>query len=291
MCLVLATGLLTSVLAASPAADAAFALFWKADNPSDAQKAADAIAKSGVTFDEALARLKEGRTYSATAPKGIVRLSNRIGSTDFPYIVEVPETYTPDRKYQVRVQLHGGVGRPDASQRGNGIGALAGAEQIYVLPTAWAEAEWWTDRQLENIRAILDHVKRTYNVDENRVVLSGVSDGGTAAYYVAMREMTPFASFLPLNGAIAVLRSSNVSLDGELYPNNYLNKPFFIVNGGTRSAVSDLARRALHRAHAQERRDADLPAAGRRRAQHVVVARGQGYLRGVRHGAPAESAA
>ena len=185
-----------------------------------------------MTFDEALARLKAGRTYSATAPKGIVRLSNRIGSTDFPYIIEVPETYTPDRKYQVRVQLHGGVGRPDASQRGNGIGALAGAEQIYVLPTAWAEAEWWTDRQLENIRAILDHVKRSYNVDENRVVLSGVSDGATAAYYVAMREVTPFASFLPLNGAIAVLRSSNVTLDGELYPNNYLNKPFFIVNGG-----------------------------------------------------------
>lgn len=228
----LATGLLADVLAASPAADAAFAAFWQAANPSDAQKAADAIAKSGVTFDEALARLKAGRTYSATAPKGIVRLSNRIGSTDFPYIVEVPETYTPDRKYQVRVQLHGGVGRPDASQRGNGIGALAGVEQIYVLPTAWAEAEWWTDRQLENIRAILDHVKRSYNVDENRVVLSGVSDGATAAYYVAMREVTPFASFLPLNGAIAVLRSSNVTLDGELYPNNYLNKPFFIVNGG-----------------------------------------------------------
>ena len=47
-----------------------------------------------------------------------------------------------------------------------------------------------------------------------------------------MRDVTPFASFLPLNGAIAVLRSPNVTLDGELYPNNYLNKPFFIVNGG-----------------------------------------------------------
>jgi predicted peptidase len=67
---------------------------------------------------------------------------------------------------------------------GNGaIGALAGAEQIYILPSGWVDAEWWTDVQLDNLRTVLDTVKRTYNVDENRVVLSGVSDGGTAAYY------------------------------------------------------------------------------------------------------------
>ena len=41
-------------------------------------------------------------------------------------------------------------------------------------------------------------------------MLSGVSDGGTGTYYFSMRDTTPFASFLPLNGAIAVLRSSNV---------------------------------------------------------------------------------
>jgi cephalosporin-C deacetylase-like acetyl esterase len=38
-------------------------------------------------------------------------------------------------------------------------------------------------------------IKRTYNVDENRVVVAGVSDGGTGAYYVAMRDTTPYASF------------------------------------------------------------------------------------------------
>jgi dienelactone hydrolase len=185
-----------------------------------------------VGFDEALTRLKQGRTYAADVPRGLVRLTHRIGSDDFPYMVDVPASYDSTRKYQVRIQLHGGVGRPDATPRGNGIGALAGAEQIYIMPTAWAAAEWWTDRQLDNLRAILDHVKRTYNVDENRVVVSGVSDGGTGAYYFALRDTTPFASFLPLNGALAVLRSSSADVDGEMFPNNLLNKPFFIVNGG-----------------------------------------------------------
>ncbi|MDR1990230.1 MAG: PDZ domain-containing protein [Acidobacteriaceae bacterium] len=233
-CAVVAMGLMAAPTprAASAAVEKAFAKFWSASSPGDAEKAAADIVKSGVSFDDALAAFKHGRTYPANPAKGVVRLSHMIAGTEFAYMVDVPKTYTPAKKYQVRVQLHGGVGRPDAAPRGNGIGALAGVEQIYILPTAWADAEWWTDRQLQNLRWILDHVKRTYNVDENRVVLSGVSDGGTGTYYFSMRDTTPFASFLPLNGAIAVLRSSNVALDGELYMQNLLNKPFFIVNGG-----------------------------------------------------------
>ena len=61
-------------------------------------------------------------------------------------------------------------------------------------------------------------------------MLSGVSDGGTGAYYVAMHDTTPFASFLPLNGFIMVLDS--VEGAGDEFPNNLRNKPMFAVNGG-----------------------------------------------------------
>ena len=219
------------VYSASPAVDAAFTRLWNANSPEDASVAVDGVVKSGVSFDEAFTRLRSGRVHAANVPRGVVRLTHRVGASDFAYILDVPERYDPAKKYQVRIQLHGGVSRPDPAQRGNGIGALAGAEQIYVLPTGWSDAQWWTTAQLDNLRWILDRVKRTYNVDENRVVLSGVSDGGTGTYYVAMRDTTPFAAFLPLNGAVAVLRSASVTIDGEIFINNYLNKPFFIVNG------------------------------------------------------------
>ena len=218
--------------AASPAVDAAFAQFWRAANRQEAAAAAEAIAKAGATFDEALERLKAGRPYDANVPRGVVRETHWLGQTEFPYMLDVPPSYDPAKQYQVRVQLHGGVGRGEATFRSNGIGALAGAEQIYLLPSAWVEAEWWTNIQIENLRTLLDRVKRTYNVNENRVVLSGVSDGGTATYYVGMRDTTPFAAFLPLNGAIVVLRNTSMQIDGELFPNNFVNKPFFIVNGG-----------------------------------------------------------
>ena len=170
-------------------------------------------------------------------------LQRRSVAGDFFYELVVPQTYDPGRTYQVRVQLHGGVmmretseprgrgGRGGPGGRGGG-GTLDGAEQIYVLPTAWRDAPWWSRAQIENLDAILDTVKRTYNVDENRVALAGVSDGATGLYYVAMRDTTPFASFLPLNGSMMVLANDRLAVDSELFPTNLLNKPFFIVNGG-----------------------------------------------------------
>jgi hypothetical protein len=234
---------------ARPTVDAAFTAFWAAATPAEAAVAATGIIASGVDVDTAFARLRAGRTYRADAPRGVRALVRHTSGGDFPYTIDVPPTYDPSRRYQVRVQLHGGVGRPTPVTRGDGsIGALAGAEQIYVLPQAWGDAAWWAAPQDENLPAVLDAVKRTYNVDENRVVMSGVSDGGTGAYYVAMRDTTPYASFLSLNGFILVLRNRDLGVTGALYPHNLLNKPFFVVNGGN-DPLYPAARVAPYMAH------------------------------------------
>ncbi len=235
VCLVLAGTVLAArtpgAVAPGPV-DSVFQAFWAARSPQDAAKAMPGIVKSGITVDEALRQLKRGRPYSAAVPKGVVRSSYTAHGKEFFYSVDVPSSYDPERRYQVRFQLHGGVSRDSNRPRGDGsIGALAGAEQIYILPTGWVDAMWWSPIQLENLRTILDLVKRAYNVDENRVAVSGVSDGGTGAYYVAMKDSTPYASFEPLNGNIMVLRSEDLMV-GDLFPNNLRNKPLFVVNGG-----------------------------------------------------------
>jgi hypothetical protein len=233
--LLVLAGMLTVVGTQSETAriDAAFQKFWLADSPEQATQLADDVIKSGVSFDEALLRLKAGRRYTAQQP-GIIKLMNRTrDGVEHYFAVTVPEGYDPAKKYQVRFQLHGGVdGRADNQPRGSGaIGQLAGAEQIYVLPYSWRDAPWWSDDQVLNFDAIIDQLKRTYNVDENRVVVAGVSDGGTGAYYIAMRNTTPFASFLPLNGFVMVLANEDID-NGQNYLNNLRNKPLFVVNGG-----------------------------------------------------------
>ena len=218
----------------APDADAAFSSFFHARTAPEAAAASEQIVASGIGFEQAFARLRQGRVYTRDVPRGVVQGSYRNETGEHFYTLDVPESYDPSRTYPVRVQLHGGVGRIEANTppRSGSNARLPGAEQIYVMPYAWREAPWWTGGQIENLRAILDVVKRTYNVDENRVVLSGVSDGGTGAYYAAMRDTTPFASFLPLNGFIAVLKTETAEADGDLFPNNLLNKPLFVVNGG-----------------------------------------------------------
>lgn len=215
-------------------ADALFDRFFQARTAEEIASASDAIAASGIGFDEAYARLKRGRTYAPTVPRGIVQASHRNDSGEYFYTLDVPQAYDPARRYQVRVQLHGGVGRMEKSAppASAPAGRLAGVQQIYVYPYAWRDAPWWSRRQLDSLRTILDALKRTYNVDENRVVLSGVSDGGTAAYFYAMRDPTPYASFLPLNGHLLVLKNEIASADGDVFPNNLRNRPLFVVNGG-----------------------------------------------------------
>ena len=217
--------------------DTAFQRFWAADSSEAAASASGEILKSGISFDDAMRRLKAGRTYTAQT-EGVVQLSRR--STDgvvYNYAVTIPAGYDPARRYQVRFQLHGGVGgRIDNKPRGNGqIGTLsgesAGAEQFYVIPYAWNDKPWWSDDQVLNLHAIVDDLKRRYNIDENRVVVAGVSDGATGAYYIAMRDTTPYASFLPLNGYLMVLANGDID-DGRSFPNNIRNKPLFVVNGG-----------------------------------------------------------
>lgn len=219
---------------AADVVEAAFQKFWAARSPADAARVVDDVLKSGVTFDEAYRRLKHGRTY-AVQKIGVVKSSNRTADrVEHYYSINVPASYDPARPMRVRFQLHGGVGgRTDNQPRGTGeIGNLAGdTDQIYVLPYAWSSEPWWSEDQVLNLAAIVDSLKRTYNIDENRVAVSGVSDGGTGAYYLAMRDTTWYASFLPLNGFIMVLANSEID-DGRLYINNLRNKPMFVVNGG-----------------------------------------------------------
>src|SRR3989442_1314126 len=164
--------------------DSAFQKFWSATSPDEAERAADDVLKAGVTFDEAMRRLQAGRTYTAQKT-GIVKLSNKTkDGVEHFYALNIPANYDPARHYQMRFQLHGGVGGRENNQpRGTGESPLPGAEQIYVVPYAWNAAPWWSDDQVLNLAAITDSLKRSYNVDENRVAGAGVSDGGTSADY------------------------------------------------------------------------------------------------------------
>jgi dienelactone hydrolase len=218
----------------APTVDAAFQTFWNADNPSAAERAARRIQSAGAGFDAAWVRLKGGRPY-AKQPTGVRRMPTGVNGSTLDNIAEIPAEYDPSRKWPLRVQLHGGVGRepPARGETPRPLGnRIPGEPQLYLHPRAWNDSAWWMPSQVDNILALVDRLKRSYNIDESRIYITGISDGGTGVYYLAMRAATPWASCLPLNGQPLVLANPDTGVDGELFVGNLVNCPMYLVNGG-----------------------------------------------------------
>jgi dienelactone hydrolase len=214
----------------APNVDAAFKVFWDAQTPSAAEKTVRAIVESGVDFDSAWTRLKTGRTY-AKEKTGVIRQNGNVGGESFETIIEIPDEYTPEKKWPLRVQLHGGVGRPPQPGRQPQSMRIPGEPQIYIEPQASDDNAWWHISQVDNILGLLDSVKRKYNVDETQTYITGISDGGTGTYFFALREPNPWAACLTLNGQPLVLANRDARIEGNLYVGNLANCPLYIENG------------------------------------------------------------
>ena len=218
---------------AAPVEDALRA-FWDADSPNEAEKRAAKVVAAGGAFDDVLSRLRVGRPYGAER-SGRVELPTTVRLQHLDNVAEVPAEYTPATRWALRVTLHGGVGR-EAPKPGETVRPLAnripGGPEIVLHPRAWAETEWWKKDAVDNLYTLVDRLKRRYNVDERRIYLTGISDGGTGTYFFAMRSATAWAACLPLNGHPSVLANPDTGVDGELFSGNLVNCPLHAVNGG-----------------------------------------------------------
>ena len=219
--------------AVSPVDDAMRA-FWQADSTSEAEKRAAKVVATGAAFDDVVSRLRNGRSYGAER-SGRVDLPTTVRFQPLDNVAEVPDDYAPAGSWALRVSLHGGVGR-EVPKPGETPRPLAnripGAPEIVLHPRAWSETEWWKKEAVDNIYALVDRLKRHYNIDERRIYLTGISDGGTGTYFFAMRSATMWAACLPLNGHPSVLANPDTGVDGELFSGNLVNCPMHAVNGG-----------------------------------------------------------
>jgi dienelactone hydrolase len=92
---------------------------------------------------------------------------------------------------------------------------------IVVGPSTYDRVGWDDPACRELIHHALFHVKRSFNVDENRVFLAGDSDGGRGAYATPETEATFFASAVAVIGAPGgVTRYANLK-----------NLPWLAING------------------------------------------------------------
>ena len=141
-----------------------------------------------------LARLAE----PARPDTGIMHDHNEPGSRG-GFSLYVPEYYTPDRAWPLVMALHGGSG--------NGRGFLwswlrdaRSFGAILVAPTATGStwALMGDDTDTPNLGRIVDLVRERWNVDPARLLLTGMSDGGTFCYVTGLESASPFTHLAPV---------------------------------------------------------------------------------------------
>jgi phospholipase/carboxylesterase len=129
---------------------------------------------------------------------GIVHDHNEPGSRG-GFSLYVPEYYTADRAWPLVMALHGGSGNGrgflwswlrDARSRG----------AILIAPTATGNtwALMGNDTDTPNLARILDSARSRWNVDSRRMLLTGMSDGGTFCYVTGLESSSPFTHLAPV---------------------------------------------------------------------------------------------
>jgi phospholipase/carboxylesterase len=114
----------------------------------------------------------------------------------------VPEYYNPAQSWPLVVAMHGGSGNGGAflwswvrEARTRGL--------VVIAPTAkgatWSLMEPEVDGP--NIDRMVDQVAADWNIDANRMLLTGMSDGGTFTYVLGLRGGCRFTHLAPIAAA------------------------------------------------------------------------------------------
>jgi|GEM_PF-1101969 len=112
----------------------------------------------------------------------------------WPYGVYVPDDYLGDEPFPLIIYLAGNSG-PAIEGVQLGSPAFERTGYLVVYPNSWGG--WWRANTETMVDSLLKEVMRKYNVDTDRVYLSGLSNGGTGTF--------DYASLWPQRWSAAVV--------------------------------------------------------------------------------------
>lgn len=127
------------------------------------------------------------------------------------YLIHLPNNYDPKNKYPLLFFLHGAVGNNVLSDYQMVNENLGGWNRFYtkyadlnnvilVFPKGSKKYNWMLpDDGFFMVPEILKQIKKAINVDDNKVFISGHSNGATGSFSYLMKQPTQFAGFYGFN--------------------------------------------------------------------------------------------
>ncbi len=160
------------------------------------------------------------RDEEGQPPTGVIHVTR--GGYHGGFSLYVPEYYSPDKEWPLIVALHGGSG--------NGRDFLwtwvrEARSCGYLLVAPSAAGDTWGDGDDQGLLQILTWLGRQYRLAENRILLTGLSDGATFGLLYGLAHPNVYRAIAPLCG---VLHPAN-ALIGNL--ERAKGVPIYLVHG------------------------------------------------------------
>lgn len=157
------------------------------------------------------------------APQGLAmnqteeRIEVEVKKTEaLDYLLAVPKGYDAEGDaVPLLLFLHGAGERGDNLKKVKAHGPPKMVEQghdlgaIVVSPQCPA-GSWWTS-ELDMLIALLDKIEKQYNVDKDRIYVTGLSMGGYGTFALAARQPQRFAAAVPICGGGAYFEARVLS--------------------------------------------------------------------------------
>lgn len=156
------------------------------------------------------------------------------GGEKVPYLVYVPRNYDPAKAMPVVVFLHGAILARDnyyhhtdpsvADEPVFSVGDMYNT--LVVFPFGKAGFAWPAQEAAnENILKMIEQVKERYNVNSRKVILGGISMGGSGTYWFINNKADQFAGFYTFSGMPQELNLTRITKERPLYTMNSKDDP------------------------------------------------------------------
>ena len=192
----------------------------------DVNITADSLYQYISTFNDFPAKNDQGKTYLEYNP-----ISDSLKA---PYLFVIPEGYEHKEKTPLLVYLHGGIGRDDfieepadVMEENPFLDMVKNLNWFILFPMANKQTEWWDKSGIANLDYQIKRIKSEYNIDDDRVYVTGFSDGGSGSFHLALCSPDHFAAFYPLNGMLTV---GSFESSQPVYLPNLRNHHLYAIN-------------------------------------------------------------